>query len=292
MERIAIAGISLRSVDVAALERVKQAACDELLFTRRAAEELAASELVLLSTCNRVELVFAREEGHLPCEADRATIARLLGLGDELRAALSLDCGLLAARRLFRIVCSLESLVLGEDQILAQAREAFARSERAGWCGPLLTPLFQRAFQIGKEVRTKTELGHHPVSIVSLGIAQLSALLPPGERDLAVLGAGNMAELAVKHAQSAGFTLRAVASRGLERARRLAEPHGAAVSCIDAFLRAGPPVHALIGATSASGIVVDEPALSALARRLPNGQRLIALDLAVPRDLAPTADPR
>lgn len=292
VERIALAGISLRQVDLRVLEKVKQTVALEQRFARRAADELGASELVLLSTCNRVEIMFAREEGHLPCEHDRQTIARLFDQGGTLDSTLCFDSGLAAARRLFRIVCSLESLVVGEDQILAQVRAAFARCEHDGLCGPLLTPLFQRAFQVGKEVRTKTELSRHPVSVVSLGFAQLSAHLDHNQRDLCVLGAGSMAKLVVKHATSAGFTLRAVASRSLEPARRLAEPLCAQAFSVEEFLSAGPPVHALVSATSAAGILVNAQALKALADRLPAGERLIALDLALPRDLEVCDDPR
>lgn len=292
MERIAIAGISLRRVDVSALEQVKRTLGDEIRFARQAADELGASELVLLSTCNRIEVVFAREEGHLPCEQDRATLARLLALDERLARDLCFDSGLDAARRLFRIVSSLESLVVGEDQILAQARNAFSRSERLGLCGPLLSTLFQRAFQIGKEVRTKTELSRRPVSVVSLGLAELAKQLAPDRRDLCVLGAGSIAKLVVKHAASAGFTLRAVASRSAHATQELAAPHAAQALSVDEFLRAGPPVQALVSATSAPGILVDDRALRALADRLPAGERLIALDLAVPRDLGACDDPR
>ena len=292
VERIAIAGLSLRQVDVAVLEEVKRNIGDERSFARRAADELGASELVLLSTCNRAEVVFAREEGHLPCEADRKAIARLFSNDANLESSLCFDAGLDAARRLFRIVCSLESLVVGEDQILAQARAAHARSENDGLCGSLLTPLFNRAFQVGKEVRTATSLSRHPVSVVSIGLARLSQQLPQGQRDLAVIGAGAMAQLAITHAQSAGFRVRAVASRRPETAARLAEPLGAQASSIEDFLRSGPPVHALVSATRAPGIVVTSNALKSMADRLPAGECLAALDLAIPRDLEACDDPR
>lgn len=292
MERIAIVGLSLARADVQVLEALKTHAAGEQRFARLAADELGASEVVVLSTCNRFEVIFAREEGHLPCEQDRMAIARLLALDAAVESALCLDSSMQAARRLFRIVCSLESLVVGEDQILAQARAAFARAEHDGLCGPLLSPLFQRAFQIGKEVRTKTELSRHPVSVVSLGMQELCEALPAEKRDLCVVGSGEMAQLVVKHAASAGFKVVRIAGRNAESTARLARTVSAEASTLHEFLRAGPAVHALVSATSCSGHVLDAKSLRSLADRLPAGEALCALDLAVPRDLENCDDPR
>lgn len=294
MERIAIVGVSLGRVDVAQLEAIKGRAGEVRRFTRTVADELGASEAVVISTCNRIEVVFAREEGHLPCSEDAATVARLFGLEREAEHGLALDTGLAAARRLFRMVCSLDSLVLGEDQILAQAREAFSRAEGDGLCGTLLVPLFQRAFQVGKEARTRTDLSRRPISVASLGIEELAAGTgpAPARKSVAVLGAGEMSRLAARHAADAGFEIRCVASRTRASAEKLAADFGARPLTIEEFLAEPPAVHALVSATSAPGIVVDAATLSAMAARLPDGTRLKALDLAVPRDLAPTADPR
>ncbi|MBK8179704.1 MAG: glutamyl-tRNA reductase [Planctomycetes bacterium] len=292
MERIAIIGISLGQTDVARLEAIKARTGDVRRFTRLAADELGASETVVLSTCNRLEVIFAREEGHLPCAEDLATLARLFGLDAEAAASLHFDAGMEAARRLFRVVCSLDSLVLGEDQILAQAREAYSRAEHDGLCGTLLVPLFQRAFQVGKEARTRTDLSRHPISVASLGIEELRQGLDPSQSCLAILGAGEMASLAARHAADAGFKIACVASRTLASAERLARPFGAQALSIPELLQRGPQVHGLVSATSAAGLVLDAAGLSLLADRLPAGTRLLALDLALPRDLAATQDPR
>lgn len=292
MERIAIAGLSLRQVDVTTLEHAKRAAADAGRFAREVADELGASELVVLSTCNRLEIVFAREEGHLPCEQDRRTLLRLLALDAQAQAALAFESGLAAASRLFRVVCSLDSLVVGEDQILAQARAAFAHAEAQGMCGALLTPLFQRAFQVGKEVRTKTALARHPVSVVSLGMEHLAQRLGPGEREMCVLGAGHMARLAVVHAREMGFRVHTIASRSAASAQELASSIGARAASVEEFLHEGEALHALVSATSAPGLVLRAAQLLALAERGGGRRRLHALDLAMPRDLEPCADSR
>ncbi|NOT29818.1 MAG: glutamyl-tRNA reductase, partial [Planctomycetes bacterium] len=176
MERVAVAGLSLHQAGVNELERLKQGlAALEQPAAKTLADHLGASEAVLLSTCNRCELVFARENGHAPARADRLALARALGLEDtdELAERLFLHTGRGAARHLFRVTASLDSLVLGEDQILAQVRAAFAEARELGLTGRLLGALFEQALLLGKRVRTRTELAHHPVSVVSPGVACL-----------------------------------------------------------------------------------------------------------------------
>ena len=137
MERIAIAGISLHDTDVGSLERVARPRDGEhSRFLLDLADDLAASEVVLLATCNRVEVIFARETGHFPGRPDLGVIADYLGLpeADPLRARLRLWTGRDAARHLFRVASSLDSVVLGEDQIIAQVRAGFALSEERSAC--------------------------------------------------------------------------------------------------------------------------------------------------------------
>src|SRR5262245_40146723 len=129
MERVAVAGLSLHQTDVEGLERVKRGlAALEEPAVKSLADRLGASEAGLISTCNRVELVYARENGHAPASADRAALADVLGIAGagDLGARLFLHTGRAAARHLLRVSASLDSLVLGEDQILAQVREAYA----------------------------------------------------------------------------------------------------------------------------------------------------------------------
>lgn len=324
MERIAIAGISLRATDVAGLERAKSAVRDEEIFARDLADLLGASEMAVISTCNRVEIVFAREEGHFPCERDRDVIAAALAL-DRASEDLHFESGIPAARRLFRVACSLDSLVLGEAQILAQVREAFARAEARGWTGRLLAPLFHHALQIGKHVRTRTSLSRHPVSVVSLGVEALREHCArsgavrevhstaargdsagagfaasareqresdPGEYAgvrLALIGAGQMGRLFAANVREAGFTIAHVVNRTLAPAATLAHEFGARAWTLDDFRRERPPIDALASATSSPAHVLSARELATLASRSPNGC-LFALDLAVPRDLEPTSD--
>ena len=250
---------------------------------------------MLISTCNRCELVFARESGHAPGREDREALARALALDprDELGARLFLHTGRAAARHLLRVAASLDSLVLGEDQILAQVRAAFDEARDLGLTGRLLGALFEQALQLGKRVRTRTELARHPVSVVSLGVAfvleELAGLPAPR---IAVIGAGATGAHAVRALAAAGRAPAFVVNRSPERARALAAEVGARVLALTE-LRAGvEPIDALVSATSAPAVVLDADALRRLAARTPGGRRLAAADLALPRDLEPCDDAR
>jgi glutamyl-tRNA reductase len=295
MERVAVAGLSLHSTDVEGLERVKRGLERlEEPAAKTLADALGASEAVLLSTCNRVELVFARENGHGPAHADREALAAALGLDprEELAARFFLHAGRGAARHLLRVVSSLDSLVLGEDQILAQVRAAFGDAQELGLSGRILGPLFEQAIGLGKRVRTHTDLTRHPVSVVSLGVAFLLEHLGarPAPR-LAVIGAGATGAHAARALSAAGHRPAFIVNRTRERAEALAAEVGARVLGL-AELRAGKEaLDGLLSATSAPGTVLDAAALARLAAGASAGP-FVAVDLALPRDLEPCADPR
>jgi glutamyl-tRNA reductase len=295
MERIGIVGLSLQETDVAGLERLQRPSPEQFeLCARELADELGASELVLLTTCNRVEVIFARELGHLPEAADRECVARRLGLaeGDPVRARMHVHMGSAAVRHLFRVACSLDSVVLGEDQILAQVRDAHARCERAGLVGRLLGGLFEHAFQVGKQVRTDTELSRIPVSVVSIGLEEIARRFANSMPRVALVGAGAMAELVVKNAADHGVKIGLVANRTLERAQRLAATCGAQATTLDALLASRGGFDVLITATSMPGYVFERAKLLELAAQAPLGKPLLAVDLAVPRDVEPIDDAR
>ena len=290
MERIGIAGLSLHETDVRGLERLDRPTPENLgARTREIADEIAASEVVLIATCNRIELVFAREVGHLPCRADVEALATCMGLAenDELRGEMHLRGGRDAVRYLFRVASSLDSLVVGEDQILGQVREAFEASRAMGMTGALLGSLFEQALHVGKSVRTETELSRHPVSVVSLGLAAVAARFPDGPPRLALVGTGHMAEIAARGAGRMGLPVALVAGRSPERTVTLAQEAGARAVDLDHFRSAAEPVDALISATSAPGHVLDAATLKRLADCAPSGRPLLGVDLAVPRDLEP-----
>src|SRR5262245_39626828 len=269
MNHIAIAGLSIHRTDVAGLQRVRRPEPGRVdAFLRELADELGASELVLLVTCNRVEVIYAREEGDLPDERDVDTLARCLALPPDgapdgtarqaghaaaagaLRTLLQLRTGRDAALHLFRVAASLDSLVLGEDQILAQVRSAYGDASDIGLVGPLLGPLFHHALAVGKQVRSDTDLARHPVPTVHLAVHALLERPDAASLRVAVVGAGEMGRLLVRALCAAGLRPAAIANRSPAAARLLAADCGARALSLDA-LRAGEvAIDALVSATA------------------------------------------
>lgn len=291
MERIGIVGLSIHETDVTGLERVRRPQRDE--DWRMLADVLGASELVVLATCNRVEVIFAREEGDLPGEEDRKVVAgHLVRPQSGAPLPFHLLHGRAAVKHLFRISSSLDSLVLGEDQIIAQVREAYARASDLRLTGPLLGPLFHHALQVGKKVRTDTVLTRYPVSVVSLAVRALAHKRPGNTHRVAVIGAGNTAELVTKVLKGNDIKPALVVNRTLEKARQIAQHAGADACDLAAFQRGDYPADVIFSATSAPGVVLDAAVLRKLAAAAPSGQPLLIFDLAVPRDVERVDDPR
>jgi glutamyl-tRNA reductase len=291
MDRIAAAGLSIHEVDAQQLERLARAPQVADDARRELADGLAASELVVLRTCNRIELVLARESGAPPSPRERATILTALGIDDpELASQLHLYCGRAAVRHVFRVTCSLDSLVMGEDQILAQVRGAWSAAQEEGLTGSLLDPLFEAAVQVGKRVRTETELSRHPVSVVALGVQALRERAPTARR-VAVVGAGKTSRLAGQTLRAEGLEVAAVVHRTAEGARALATELDARPLDLSTFKAGAETVDAVVSATSAPGIVLETADLVRIARRPENGGRFLGIDLALPRDLATPNEP-
>ena len=295
MERIGVVGLSLHRSSVAELERVKQGlACLDGTPLLGCADLLGASEAVLVSTCNRCELFFVRESGRAPSEDDLALFATAAGLGpdDDLRTRIFLHHGRSAARHLFRVAASLDSLVLGEDQILAQVRLAAEEARARGLAGPLLGALFEEALHFGKKARTGTELSRHPVSVVSLAVEFLHTRLEGCTNPrVAVIGAGTTGAHVARALADAGLSPAFIANRTHARAAELARALGARSGGLAELLADPAGFDALVSATSAPAPVLSADELRALCARAPHG-RLVSVDLAVPRDLPVLADPR
>ncbi|GJM23463.1 MAG: glutamyl-tRNA reductase [Planctomycetota bacterium] len=301
MDRIALAGLTIHGADVAALERVRRPSPERwVAWLRELSDELGASELVFLATCNRVEVIYAREEGELPSEDDLAPLARhLAGLTggarecppdqqqevDALRDSLLLRTGRDAVSHLFRVAASLDSLVLGEDQIIAQVREAYATSADHGLTGTLLGPLFHHALAIGKKVRADTDLARHPVSLVNLAMAALDAEPEMSKRRVAVIGAGEMGALLARVLRAAGLGPHVIVNRSESSARLLASDCDALPISLEAFQQGAEPVDVILSATSAPGTILSAAQLQARGETTPSGHPLLGIDLAVPRDL-------
>jgi len=243
---------------------------------------------VILSTCNRVEVVAEVESYHAGFQALRSFLSEsreipVEELGEPLVSRYEED----AVRHLFEVASGIDSMVVGEPQILAQVREASKRSDQEGAATPLVGALVRRAVRTGRRARAETEIDANPAAMVEAG-AELAerALGSLQGRRLLVVGAGTMAELAVRSLAARGVREVVVLNRSPSRAERLALRTGAVAGSLADLPRALAGADLAVTVTGATGLVVEASAVrSALGGR--GGSPLFFLDLAVPRDVDP-----
>jgi len=249
----------------------------------------ALAERMFFTTCNRAE-VYGVAEGPLAMavEATRASLERYRNLDSSaLAGALYTYDGAEAVRHVFRVASSLDSMVVGEPQILGQVKAAYsvARSQQA--TGIILNNLLEQAFHVAKRVRTETGIAAAPVSISSVAVELARKIFGDLEgRIVLILGAGEMAELALRHLVDDGVRSILVANRSHDRAVALAEQfHGRAVT-FDTFRQEMLEADIVISSTSAPHVILRKEDMQAiiLERR---HRPIFLIDIANPRDIDP-----
>jgi glutamyl-tRNA reductase len=278
--------MSHRSAPVEVRERVAFPPCAGRSFLRRLKDEGAVSEAVLLSTCNRTEVYAVVED-----EGARGLVLDLLAedRGVE-RASLEQDTYWLtdaeAVRHLYRVASSLDSMIVGEGQILGQVREAYRAATEEHCAGQILNRLFHTSLRVGKKVRSETGIGNSSLSVPRVAVKLAEEVFGDltGRRAL-VLGAGDMSELVVKHLKDRGVADLLIANRTPQRASLLAERVGGRAVAFDALAAELPEVDVVVSSTgSGEWVVQSETVAGALALR---SEPLFFIDIAVPRDIDP-----
>jgi glutamyl-tRNA reductase len=242
----------------------------------------ARGDALLLSTCNRFECWLGGESG-----AVLPMLARAAGVTESELAALAYERrGRDGVRHLFRVVAGLESLVPGEYQIVNQVKSAYERALAAGASGTALNPLFQGALAAGKEVRAGTALGRHRLSVASVACDLARQVLGDvAAARILLVGAGEIAELALTYLRGAGATRLGVVNRTPERAAALGSELGAQVWAWGE-LRAALAAHDVVLCSTAAPhpvVGVADVAAVLAGRTAP----LVLIDMAVPRDVEP-----
>jgi len=241
-------------------------------------------EAVILSTCNRTE--FYADVSNGGESALRAWLLRQQFEADIERALYSLNDDE-AIRHLFRVACGLDSMILGEPQILGQLKDAFRHADSKGAVGITLHRLFQHTFSVAKKVRTDTEIGSSPVSIAYAAVTLANQFFSGFSRHTALLiGAGATIELVARHLHSKGIGRMFVLNRDTARAQDLAEKFGAFALPLSALDGALPDADILISSTASPNAVVSVEQMKK-AVRARKRKPVFAVDLAVPRDLDP-----
>jgi glutamyl-tRNA reductase len=280
--KLVLVGISHHRAPVELRERVA--------LGREEAGRLAAAladeggEAVCLSTCNRTELYLAHSDpGHAESKA-AASLDAVSGLeGDGLASALYRLRDEAAALHLFRVAAGLDSMVPGEGEILGQVRTAY----ELGAAGPVLDRLFRQALHAGKKVRAQTAIAESPASVSAAAAALAQQVFGDlAGREIVLVGAGKVSELAARNLLSRGARVAFVANRSADRAAELARRLGAEPLPLERIRDELERADVVVSSTSAPGLLVRREDVEAAlpARR---GRPLFLIDLAVPRDLDP-----
>ena len=289
--KLLLLGISHRTAPVEIRERVDFNVRGLTQALAALAERGSASEAVILSTCNRAEIYTACDDP----SAARADVARFISdftavpQGDvepHLQELRDLD----AARHLFRVAAGLDSLVVGEPQILGQVKEAHTAASETHTTGPVLNRLFHSCFAVGKRVRTETGLGSGAVSVSYAAVALAKKIFGDLEgRTVAVIGAGEMGKLTALHVKTQGVHHMTIVSRTMAHAARTAQAIGGASAApwdeLDAVLGNSDIV---ISATGAPQPILTKAHLEQIMRPRRN-RPLFIIDIALPRDVEAAA---
>jgi glutamyl-tRNA reductase len=248
-------------------------------------------EAALLSTCNRTELYLAAPTAEATRDAVRPAIDWLAAQGS-VGSEHVLDHTYVledraAARHAFRVASGLDSMVLGEPQILGQMKQAVRQAETAGTLGTTLHQLFQRSFSVAKEVRTSTEIGSHSISMAAASVRLAAQLFEDlGQIQVLCVGAGEMIELVATHFAARQPRLMALANRTLERGEKLAGRFGAQALRLAELPTRMHEFDVIVSCTASTlpiiGLGAVERALKARRHR-----PMLMIDLAVPRDIEP-----
>jgi glutamyl-tRNA reductase len=282
-----VVGLSHHSAPVPVLERASIPADDITKVLDELHSSDSISEVMALSTCNRIE-VYADVARFHPAVVDiSAVLARIAGMGvHELGDHLYVHFAEAAAEHLFRVSAGLDSMVVGESQILGQLRNAYATGTEASTVGTVLHEASQTALRVGKRVHSETGIDRAGASVVSVALGQAEAVLGDltGKR-FVIVGAGSMGALAgatLQRLAGGGDVDAVVLNRSLARAERLAGILGGRAATLDALSAQISEADVLISSTGATGLIVEA---HAIAER--SGRQLVVLDLALPRDVDP-----
>ncbi len=240
-------------------------------------------EAVILSTCNRTEFYLETDDSGLL--ALESWLKSDQSLSQDAEAALFTLDNEEAIRHLFRVACGLDSMVLGEPQILGQLKDAFRQAERSATVGSQLNRLFHHTFSVAKKVRTDTEIGTSPVSVAYAAVNLANQFFAQFSKHTALLiGAGMTIELVARHLHSKGIGRMFVANRDFGRAQNIATQFDGFALPLSEIEGTLPEADILISSTaSTEPVITTEQMQSAIRAR--KRRPIFAVDIAVPRDL-------
>jgi len=244
-------------------------------------------EALILSTCNRTEIIVQMRPEQAPGILGAFLLRERPVSGEELERHCYLHVDREAVRHVFRTAASLDSMVVGEAQILGQVKEAYALAGQIGSLGPILDALLRRAFSVAKRVRTDTGIARRPVSIAYAAVGLAKDIFGDlVQRTVMIVGAGKMARLAAEHLIGNGVRSILVANRSYRRADEMARDLGGRAVPFDRLFQEMETADIVIASTaSPQPVILKENAQSLTRAR--RGRPIFFIDIAVPRDVDP-----
>ncbi len=249
------------------------------------------AEGMILSTCNRVEIAVAAENGFDPqpavdryfCESRKVPL-------DRIAQHLYHHEDDHAIRHLFRVASSLDSMVVGEPQILGQLKAAYATAKAFGAVGGFLEPILMRAFGVAKRVRSETGIGESAVSVSYAAVELAREIFGTLKgKSVMIVGAGKMSELAARHLHNSGATGIRVTNRTLERAREMAALFDGSIVEYDRFLETLPEIDILITSSAVPHYLIYKSQMRQIIEARRN-RPMFLIDIAVPRNIEPAVN--
>jgi len=286
--RVCIIGLNHRTAPVELRERAAIDGREVGAVLNTIISHHAVREAVLLSTCNRVEFTLVTHDPDASIALIHEWFAEKTGMPLEIILpnlySHTMDG---AIRHLFSVAAGLDSLILGEPQILGQVKSAYELALEAETAGHILHRLYQATFSAAKRVRTDTDIGRQAINVSACAVELAKHIF--GElngKTVMLIGAGEMAELAARHFRSNGIRDVLVANRSLDRATKLAQQfdgHALTLEQLDLYLDAADIILSSTGAST--HVLLPDPVAAAMIKR--SGRPIFMVDIAVPRDIDP-----
>lgn len=289
MSELVAIGVTHHRAPVSVRERVAFAASDADQFLNQMAASGLIDEGMLLSTCNRTELMASvADAAMVPVLQEKLAASRKIPMGD-LDDLWTVYLGAQAIRHIFRVTSSLDAMVVGESQILGQVKDAYHRARRLGLLQHVLHRTVQRAFSVAKQVRSQTKIACLPVSVSAVAVELAEQIFGSlADKQVLLLGTGEMSRLTAEHLKTAGVTRMAVVSRGGDHATEFIEAFGASLHSIDAVPQVLASSDIVIAATQSEAPVITR-AIADEAMRLRKSP-IFCIDIAMPRNIDPTVN--
>jgi glutamyl-tRNA reductase len=286
---VIVAGLSHKTAPVEIREKLSFAPQELTLPLQSIANLPEISEGIILSTCNRVEILFSSREEEKAIRAITGFLADHHAIPlDTIAPHLYFLTGQEAVKHVFRVASSLDSMIVGEPQILGQMKDAYRLAVASKTTGAILNRLLHKAFFVAKRVRTETNIASSAVS-VSFAAVELSRKIfdELEDKKILLIGAGEMAELVVRHLIAHGVHDLFVANRTFDRAQNLVSEFGGKAIPFDEIALYLPQTDILVSSTSAQNFIIT-PEETTAALKMRKHKPVFMIDIAVPR----TIDPR